>query len=113
MTKVLILGAHGATAQLVAQRLLDETDDELVLFLRNAVRLANLGQNARVTLIDGDVQDQAALTDAMTGVDIVYSNVGGTDLAKSTKAIIAAMTAAKRTRLIFLQCLGCPTRGTR
>lgn len=106
MTKILILGAHGATAQIVTQRLLDETDDELVLFLRHARRLSQLGADPRVTLVEGDVQNQAVLVDAMRDVDLVYSNVGGVDLAASTQAMIAAMHAAGKTRLIFYSALG-------
>jgi len=106
MTKILILGAHGATAQLVSQRLLAETDVELVLFLRDANRLKKLASNQWVTLIDGNVQDLEALQRAMTNVDVVYSNVGGPDLATSTAVILQAMTATKRTRLIFYSALG-------
>ena len=32
MTKVMIIGAHGATAQILAKRLLAETDDELIFY---------------------------------------------------------------------------------
>lgn len=87
MTKVLILGAHGATAQIVIDRLLNETQDELVLYLRNAARLNRYADNTRITLIEGNAQDIAALATAMTGIDIVYSNLGGVDLAQSTKAV--------------------------
>lgn len=106
MAKILILGAHGATAQIVTNRLLTETQDDLVLYLRNAARLNQYAHNPRVTLVDGDAQDGDALTSAMAGVDIVYSNLGGTDLAKFTQAIITAMNASKRTRLIFYSALG-------
>ena len=106
MTKVLILGAHGATAQIVIDRLLDETQDGLVLYLRNATRLNRYATNARVTLIEGNAQDTTALATAMTGIDIVYSNLGGVDLAQSTKAVIAAMNQAGVKRLIFYSALG-------
>lgn len=39
MTKAMIIGAYGKMAQLLTERLLNETDYELVLFLRNAARL--------------------------------------------------------------------------
>lgn len=106
MTKILILGAHGATAQIVIDRLLAETDVTLALYLRNAARLNRYAGNSRVTLIDGDAQDVAALTAAMADVDIVYSNLGGVDLAQSTKAVLTAMSAADVTRLIFYSALG-------
>ncbi len=34
MTKIMIIGANGGIARKLTQRLLAETDDELVLFLR-------------------------------------------------------------------------------
>ncbi|WP_125709640.1 NAD(P)H-binding protein [Lacticaseibacillus porcinae] len=106
MTKILILGAHGGTAQLVIDRLLAETDHELVLFLRNAQRLNRYADNARVTLIEGDAQDLEALKQAMADSDVVYSNLGGIDLAKSTQAVLNAMQQTHRTRLIFYSALG-------
>lgn len=77
MSKILILGAHGATAQIVIDRLLAETQTDLVLYLRHAARLNRYQPNSRVTLIEGDAQDVAALTAAMADVDVVYSNLGG------------------------------------
>ncbi|GAA3623317.1 NAD(P)H-binding protein [Secundilactobacillus similis] len=106
MTKVLILGANGATAKIVIDRLLNETADDLTLYLRNAKRLSQYENNDRVTIIDGDATDVNAMTAAMTDIDIIYSNLGGTALATYTKALIAAMTAAKVSRLIFYSALG-------
>ncbi|MCI1894242.1 MAG: NAD(P)H-binding protein [Lactobacillus sp.] len=106
MTKILILGAHGATAQIVIDRLLAETDDDLVLYLRHATRLNRYQVNPRVTLVEGDAQDVAALTAAMVDADVVYSNLGGVQLATFTQAIITAMAATGRTRLIFYSALG-------
>jgi uncharacterized protein YbjT (DUF2867 family) len=106
MTKDLIIGAHGATAQIVIDRLLAETQDDLVLYLRNANRLSRYANNERVNLVEGDAEDISALAAAMRGVDIVYSNLGGVDLAKYTEAMIAAMNKTNRTRLIFYSALG-------
>ncbi|MCI1901574.1 MAG: NAD(P)H-binding protein [Bifidobacteriaceae bacterium] len=106
MTKILILGANGATAKIVTARLLAETDYDLALYLRNADRLSKYTDNPRVTLVEGDATDISRLSAAMVGVDIVYSNLGGTDLATYTKAIVAAMNTAKVPRLIFYSALG-------
>ncbi|WP_125579303.1 NAD(P)H-binding protein [Lacticaseibacillus suibinensis] len=106
MSKILILGAHGATAQIVIDRLLAETQADLVLYLRHAARLNRYQTNPRVTLIEGNAQDVSALTAAMADVDVVYSNLGGVQLATFTQAIIAAMRATGRTRLIFYSALG-------
>lgn len=106
MAKILILGANGTTAKIVTARLLAETDNDLTLYLRNANRLAQYNNHPRVTLIEGDAADVAALSMAMAGVAVVYSNLGGTDLATDTKAIVAAMNTAKVSRLIFYSALG-------
>lgn len=102
----MIIGAHGATAQILAKRLLAETDDELILFLRNVQRLAEYSDNKRVTLVDGNVLKTAELAKAMEPADIIYSNVGGTDLADQTASILAAMKQADKQRLIFISALG-------
>lgn len=106
MTKIMIIGANGGIARKLTQRLLAETDDELVLFLRRAERLAQYREQPRVTLIDGNVLDTDELATAMAPVDIVYSNVGGTDIAAQTKSILAAMARTQRQRLIFISALG-------
>ncbi|MCH3904307.1 MAG: NAD(P)H-binding protein [Lactobacillus sp.] len=46
--KIAIIGANGAIARLVEDRLLNENNDiHLTLFLRNAARLANLKDNPK------------------------------------------------------------------
>ena len=106
MSKILILGANGATAKIVTNRLLAETNADLILYLRNAERLSQYNDHPRVTLVEGDATDVAALSTAMARVAIVYSNLGGTALATDTKAIVAAMNTAKVSRLIFYSALG-------
>ncbi|KAA8440339.1 NAD-dependent dehydratase [Weissella paramesenteroides] len=106
MSKILILGANGATAKIVTARLLVESDNDLTLYLRNTDRLSQYKDNPRVTLIDGDATDISKLSTSMAGIDIVYSNLGGTDLANYTKAIVTAMNIANVTRLIFYSALG-------
>lgn len=106
MQKVLILGANGATARIVINRLLKETDDKLSLYLRNTERLREYLNNDRVILIDGNVQNFKLLKSSMSDIDIVYSNIGGVDLADSTKTILKAMKATDTRRLIFYSALG-------
>ena len=55
MTKIIILGAHGQTARIVTDELLQNSDIELKLFLRNSTRLNQYQNNSRVELIEGDV----------------------------------------------------------
>ncbi|WP_119326194.1 NAD(P)H-binding protein [Companilactobacillus musae] len=106
MSTVMIIGANGGTARILTERLLNETDNNLILYLRKAERLSQYQNNDRVTVIDGDVLKTQDLAKAMKPADIIYSNVGGTDLGAQTKSILEAMAEADKKRLIFISALG-------
>lgn len=106
MKKILILGAYGSTAQIVIERLLNGTPYHLKLFLRNSTRLKKYHNNQRIELIDGDVQNNLTLEKTLIDVHLVYSNIGGVDLAVSTKHIIDAMQKTHVKRLLFYSALG-------
>lgn len=106
MTKVMIVGAHGAMAQLVTERLLNETTATLTLFLRDASRLNQYAKNDRVTLVDGDIKDTALVAKSMADADVVYSNLGGPDLADQTQSVLTAMDQTRKHRLIYISSLG-------
>ncbi|EIW12995.1 short-chain dehydrogenase/oxidoreductase, atypical SDR family, subgroup 6 [Lactiplantibacillus pentosus KCA1] len=100
MKQILILGANGRVARIVEQRLLNETTAHLTLVLRNASRLA-FKPSARVSIIQGDVNDTAMLDRAMTGQDVVYANLVG-QMATHAQAIITAMTHHQIEQLIWI-----------
>ncbi|CAL8476858.1 NAD(P)H-binding protein [Caballeronia sp. S22] len=104
MTRVLILGANGGLARNTTRVLLDRTDLALTLYLRAAKRLKNRDPD-RVTVIEGDVIDTAALQDAMDGQDVVYANLSG-DMARQAESIIDAMHMSGLRRLIFISSMG-------
>lgn len=106
MSKILIVGAYGQTARIVTEELLKNSTIELKLFLRNSQRLSQYQDNPRVEVIDGDTLKTAELVQAMKDVDLVYSNVGGVNLADQTASLIKAMDQAKQKRLIFISSLG-------
>lgn len=108
MTKVSIIGANGQIARLVEDRVLNENSDvELTLFLRNASRLANLKDNPRVTLIDGDANNQDDLRKAIKGQDIVFvAFVDHGAGAKLTQDVIKIMDEEGVKRLISSNILG-------
>lgn len=87
--KLLILGAAGQISRMLTQRLLNETDDDLVLYARQAESRIKNTDSARITLVSGDFNNQALLEKAMTGVDVVYLN--DMNSPKATETIIAAM----------------------
>lgn len=110
MKKILILAANGQIARIVEQRLLTEPDFQdvtLTLLLRQASRLQALADNDRVTLIDGDINDAAAVNAAMVGQDIVFVAVVDHDPQnRLTKNVIAAMQANHVQRVLFTNVLG-------
>ena len=100
MKRVLILGANGQIARLVIPRLLQETDVHLTLYLREIARLQSL-ESERVDVLEGDVNDFAALTRAMKGQDIVYANLGG-QFEPMVANIVKAMEENQVSRLTYL-----------
>ncbi len=110
MKKVLILAANGQIARIVEQRLLTEPafqDVALTLFLRKASRLAQLAENDRVTLIDGDITDVTSVTKAMAGQTMVFVAVVDHDANnRLTRNVIAAMQATGVKRVLFTNVLG-------
>jgi putative NADH-flavin reductase len=55
--------------------MLADEDVELTLLLRDASKLADPPESARV--VEGDVLDRAQLDPAVRGQDIVYANLAG------------------------------------
>lgn len=104
MTRILILGANGQLARNTIPFLLEHDDVALTLYLRRAKRLTN-PDPARVSIVEGDVTDRAALEAAMRGQDVVYANLAG-DMAAQARNIIAAMKAVGLKRLIFISSMG-------
>lgn len=104
MTNVLILGANGRIARFVVASLSKQSDISQTLLVRDASKLAEVPDNARV--ITADVLDTAALTDAVRGQDIVYANLTGDDIDEQAQSVVAAMDSAGVPRLIFVLALG-------
>lgn len=105
MTAVVVLGAAGQIARLATDRLLEDESTELTLYLRAAHRLHGLPEE-RVRVVEGDVLDEELLTRTVRGQDVVYANLGGTDIEAQARAVVAALTAAGVRRLIWISTLG-------
>lgn len=103
MTKVAVLGASGRIARHAVQMLGEHRDVEQTLVVRDAGRLSETPENARV--VEGDVLDRDVLDDAIRGQDIVYANLAG-ELDEQAHAIVASMDAAGVGRLVFVTALG-------
>lgn len=78
MTKYVILAATGQIGQLTTQYLLDNSDADLVLFGHQATQRLGQFVGDRVSLVDGDLTDSAALTSAVAGADAVFLAYVGT-----------------------------------
>ena len=104
MKKILVLGANGGLARNTTRVLLEREGVSLTLYLRNAKRLENPDLD-RVTIIEGDVLDTAALRSVMQGQHVVYANLSG-DMARQARSIIDAMHAVGLKRLIFISSMG-------
>ncbi|MBT9671561.1 NAD(P)H-binding protein [Secundilactobacillus kimchicus] len=108
--KLLIMAANGRIARLVESRVLSEndfSDVELTLFVRNANQVSDRGDNSRVTVIEGSLDNSADVTKAVSGQDMVFvAAVDHTPTNTWTKNVIAAMQAANVKRVVFANILG-------
>lgn len=104
-TTVLIIGANGSVAKEAIAMFLQKTDVNLKLFLRNAKRLEHL-KSPRVEVMEGDATDKVALTNAMSGVNVVYANLYGRNTPQMASAIIESMQAAGLKRLVWITSFG-------
>ena len=104
MQKGLIIGATGNLGRVVTQTLLGRTTAHLTLFSRHVDRW-RVVEKDRVTLVKGDVLDEAQLSQAMAGQDFVFVALRG-DLPAYVQAILSAMQKAGVTRVIFIAAMG-------
>ena len=106
--KILIIGANGSVARVVTQDLLDNSKVNLRLYLRNAKRLASVARQnpQRIELFEGNALNKNALKKAMNGVDVVYANLSGSDIAQMAQTITQAMHEAGLKRLVWISARG-------
>lgn len=70
--KVLVLGAAGQIGQMVTNDLLEQTDDDLVLFGHNVAQRLEVLDSSRVTFVDGDFLEFDKVQQAAEGADAAY-----------------------------------------
>ncbi|MCB5953414.1 NAD(P)H-binding protein [Enterococcus sp. CWB-B31] len=102
--RILILGAAGEISRRFTKRILNERQDELILYARNGTRRLTRLKPKREKIIDGDFTDWNILVEAMEGVDIVYLN--SLDSPAATQQILNAMKICEVDRLICSSILG-------
>lgn len=102
--KILILGAAGQISKMLINRLMQETDAELVQYARNANRRIANSDPSRITIVDGDFNDSAKLLEAMEGVAIVYLN--DMNSPETTQTIVDAAKKSGVAKIIGATILG-------
>ncbi|WP_066193383.1 NAD(P)H-binding protein [Gracilibacillus timonensis] len=102
--KILILGAAGQIGSMLTERLLAETDHQLILYARNAVRRLHIQEPYREKIVSGDFEDTATLAQAMQDVDLVFLN--DMTYPEPTQNIIEVMKQEKKSWIICASVLG-------
>ncbi|WP_236794977.1 SDR family oxidoreductase [Amycolatopsis sp. GM8] len=105
MPKIAVLGAGGRIAKLAIAQLREDERNQLTLYLRNPKRVRELPSDG-VLVVEGDVLDVKLLTQTVQGQDVVYANLGGSDIEAQARAVVSALTAAGTRRLIWISTLG-------
>ena len=105
--KILVFGATGSVGKLFVQQALDE-NHSVSAFVRRPIAISI--RHPRLSIIQGDVLDQAAVARATPGHDAVVCTLGagskGNLRALGTKNIIGAMEKAGVERFICQSTLG-------
>ena len=108
--QLLILGATGPTGQQLVKQALERSHQVTVL-VRDPAKLSVSHEN--LTILTGDVLDEATLTNSLKGKDVVLSALGkGKSLKSSnlmTKAVtnlISCMKSTNVNRLVLLSAFG-------
>ncbi|WP_195558225.1 SDR family oxidoreductase [Ligilactobacillus salivarius] len=96
--KILILGAAGEIARMLTDRLLAESDAELVLYGRNVSQRLALEENNRIKLVDGTFGESEKLEAALADVDAVYLNSMSSPA--DTASVVQALEKAGVKRLL-------------
>src|SRR3954447_22684968 len=103
-TKILVLGATGATGRLIVNQAVAR-GYEVTVLARSADKASDI---TGAKLIVGDARDEAALREALKGRDAVVSALGTpvspfrevTLLSTATRALVSAMKAEQVSRLV-------------
>ena len=108
--QLLILGATGPTGQQLVKQALERSHQVTVL-VRDPAKLSVSHEN--LTILTGDVLDEATLTNSLKGKDVVLSALGkGKSLKSSnlmTKAVtnlISCMKSTNVNRIVLLSAFG-------
>lgn len=108
--KICVFGGTGATGSLFVSQALDQGWD-VTVYIRSPEKLGDL--KAKVTAINGTLEDREKITQAIGGQDVIVSTLGskqpdpGSLLADATRLIVEAMSSENIARILAVSSLGC------
>jgi len=105
---ILMIGADSAIARLVETQILNDkafADVKLTMFLRDKSQVTDL-LSLQSSVIEGDVTDLKALSNAVEDQDIVFDTLGVTQTTEPTRNIIRTMRENGVVRVVSINDLG-------
>jgi len=102
--RILVLGDTGSLGSYVIEALLKDENASLRLYSRKPVKLEKYKSN-HVEIIKGDVLDEAALKEALKGVDGVYAGLAGS-LESMANTLVKVMSETGVKRLVWITSYG-------
>lgn len=106
MTRIIILGANGATSKVLIPKLLKIDHIEITLFSRKDNNLQQYKHHNNIKTLKGDANHLPTLKEAFQNQDIIISTLGDMDLDLKTQNIIRAMNDLNLKRLISINAGG-------
>jgi uncharacterized protein YbjT (DUF2867 family) len=108
--KILVLGATGPTGRLIVANSIKQ-GHEVVALVRSKAKAADI---AGAALVEGDARDEAAITRAIAGCDVVITSLGTpmspfrevTLLSTATTALVDVMKRQHVQRLVCITGMG-------
>lgn len=102
--RILVLGGTGSLGSYVIEALLKDENASLRLYGRKPAKLEKYKSN-HVEIIKGDVLDEAALKEALKGVDGVYAGLAGS-LESMANTLVKVMSETGIKRLVWITSYG-------
>lgn len=104
MKKVVIFGAAGHTGKYITEKMKEQEDIELTVFVRNPEKFGDMNLKG-VTIIKGDALNQEDVKKAMEGQDILLASLEG-DVLTMAKNIVSALKETSVKRIIWITGMG-------
>lgn len=104
MKKVVIFGAAGHTGKYITEKMKEQEDIELTVFVRDPEKFGDMNLKG-VTIIKGDALNQEDVKKAMEDQDILLASLEG-DVLTMAKNIVSALKETSLKRIIWITGMG-------